>query len=94
MTKKRAGKLPVANGHEALVDARARIKMTPTGCEQARQYSTFRNSSECAAPCAALEPDFGPIDPELAVVIRRWAHLSEATRAEVLSMVRADRGTN
>lgn len=60
-----------------------------TGTELARQYSNFGESAKCAAPCAALGREFGPIDPELASVIEAWPSLPEAVRANVLAIVRA-----
>ena len=38
--------------------------MLPVGAEHSRQCSTFGDSPECAAPCAALGPEFDPLDPD------------------------------
>jgi hypothetical protein len=61
--------------------------VTPTGSEQFTQYSTFKDSPASAAPGAALGPDLGPIDPDLAMVVEAWPRLPEAVRSDIVSKV-------
>ena len=69
-------------------------RMTPTGLEPARQYSISSDSGTCAAPGAALGPDFGPIDPDLASVIDAWPSLPESNREAILAIVRSASDAN
>ena len=68
--------------------------MGDTGTEPARQYSTFGESIKCAAPCAALGPEFGPIDLELGAVIDAWPSLPDVVRAKIVAIVRAASGAS
>ena len=47
------------------------------------------HSENRAAPGAATDPVNGPIDPDLAAIIERWADLPQAVRAAMIAMVRA-----
>jgi len=64
----------------------------PRGFEHAHECSTFNEPAKCAAPCAGLGAEFGPIDPELATVVDAWPSLSEAVRAKVVATVRTALG--
>ena len=69
-----------------------RTKMEPSGLEQTQQSSTFCGPPASAAPGAALCPDLGPIDADLATVTEAWPTLPEAVRADILAMVQAASG--
>jgi len=47
------------------------------------------NSSEGAAPGAALSAGKVPIDPDLELVVERWSELPDPVKAGILAMVRA-----
>ena len=67
-------------------------KMTPTGLELARQSSISDDSSDCAAPGAALGRNSDLIDAGLAEVVDAWPSLLAAVRADILATVRAASG--
>ncbi|MBC8352250.1 MAG: hypothetical protein H8E66_09690 [Planctomycetes bacterium] len=56
------------------------------------------HSRDCAAAGAAVELENGAIDPDLRVIIERWADLPDAMKAGIIAMVRAtgerDNGSN
>jgi integrase len=70
------------------------VQIVREGFEQSREYSTFEDSEECAARGAAVGGDFGPVDPDLGVVVDAWPTLPESVRADILAMVRAARGAD
>ena len=45
----------------------------------------------CAAPGAAVDPDEGMIDADLATIMERWPALSDELKARVLEMVEGAR---
>lgn len=46
-----------------------------------------QGAAESLADSCAFSPDFGQIDPDLAVVISAWPTLADAVRAGILTMV-------
>jgi len=42
-----------------------------------------------AAPGAAVDPENGPTDPDLQIIVERWDDLPEPVKAGILAMVRA-----
>ena len=46
-------------------------------------------SDQSGAECGALGAQNAPIDSDLAMVVKRWAGLPEAVRADILAMVTA-----
>jgi len=48
-------------------------------------------SDQSGAECGALGAQNALIDPDLAMVVKRWAGLPEAVRADILAMVQAAR---
>ena len=47
------------------------------------------HSRDSAAPGAAVDPENGPVDPDLRFIAERWDELSEPVKAGILAMVRA-----
>jgi hypothetical protein len=66
--------------------------MGDAGTELAQQCNNSEKQAKCAAPCAAVGADFGPLDADLAEVIDAWPTLPDAVRAAVLAMVRGGAG--
>jgi len=58
--------------------------VTPTGAEQARQYSESRDFSEFGA-------DYGAVDGDLRAVIEAWPNLSADQRADITRLARDER---
>ena len=51
-----------------------------------KENSHFRDS---AAPGAAVDPENGPVDPDLRFIVERWGELSKPVKAGIIAMVRA-----
>ena len=54
--------------------------------ENLEENAPFRDS---AAPGAAVDPENGPTDPDLRLIVERWDELSEPVKAGILAMIRA-----
>ena len=69
------------------------LHLTPTGTEHTADSSGNRGVAvQGGAKSGALSGNSAPIDPDLALVVNAWPTLPEATRRQVVAMVRAQNG--
>jgi len=54
--------------------------------ENTEKNALFAN---CAAPGAATDPRIAPADPDLQVILDRWATLPDGLKAGILAMIGA-----